>query len=95
MNPREKLCSRRSSQSGSTAKPLGIGERRVERLSVDGGRHGDVSRVLHAALDLERGDPGGQQGGQGRDGGQVGGRQDARCGAAAGDADKSPAAEQT
>ena len=56
-------------------EPLRVGERRVERLAVDRRRHGDVGRVLHAALDLERGDPGGQQGGQRRHGGEVGGRQ--------------------
>ena len=58
-------------------EPVGIGQRRVERLAIDGGGHGNVGRVFHAALDLERGDPGREQRRQGRDGGEIGGRQDA------------------
>ena len=58
VKPREKLCSRRESHFGGTAKPLGVGERRIERLAIDRGGHGDVGRVFHTALDLERADPG-------------------------------------
>ena len=57
---------------------FGIRERGVQSLTIDRGRDADVGRVLHATLDLERGDARGDEPGQDADGGQVGGAEDAR-----------------
>ena len=63
---------------GPHGEALRVGDRRVERLAVHGGGDADVGGVLHAALDLEARDAGGEQAGKDLDRRQVAGRHDAR-----------------
>src|SRR5665647_2156614 len=75
--PREALLEPRT-PLGAHLVAFGIGERRVQGLAVHDRGNADVGGVFHAALDLERGDPRGEQPGQHADGGEVGGGHDTR-----------------
>ena len=78
VNEREKLCSSRSPPLRAARRsPHGSAIAASSASRYDGGRHADVGGVLHAALDLDARDAGGEQVRQDADRRQVAGRHDA------------------